>query len=182
MSKDNRGWYKESKRHSLASRGIKTNADCATPITIVGDNNQTPKKEIIMYHGTIKKYLPKIIKHGLSDQYVSSEPTVAKFFSGYSAGGHIYGDERMPIVLEVSVDPDNLYWSDKERNIISKLESDDDLDEEFRPGKMGNQYLIHKGTISPKNIRIVSVDIDDYGYVEFNDMVKEKQKMLGSEL
>ena len=28
----------------------------------------------------------------------------------------------------------------------------------------------------------VNDPLDDYGYVEFNDMVKEKQKMLGSEL
>lgn len=100
---------------------------------------------ISLYHGTSLKSVESIIKNGLVNSFVTGDPYRAEWF------GLSYGT---PVVLEVRIDTDFLYWANMDGKLISPasqsdLNLEDDLADE-------DEYLLYTEYIPPTDISIHS--------------------------
>jgi len=95
------GWYRESYRHALAARGIRTLL-MGKPVRNYPPLHEASK--ITLYHGTHKKHVPRILKEGMkpvipkwSANYVDAKPKISLTYSPYLASRYAGESEMMKL-------------------------------------------------------------------------------------
>jgi len=137
MTNNNRGWYNESKRHSLARRGIKTDSKLRTHYRTIDFNDdgspyesndydsffkyietkriQTPDR---MYHMTSKENLKKILENGFIMQEIDSDDN----FIGRPNGTYFAGTMTGAVSATAHREPDSVMLEVDTRDIEMKMD------------------------------------------------------------